>query len=133
MLVWIETWQAACRTDSHLSPRRSKSDAWERCLGQAALRRPNPNNPCLMLVKHLYCSEEKTPTVLNVHCTGLMFDSTFVWIFTNKLAGPNAMKIVNKSSQTQANSNRHVEGTCIRVSLVYTRAGIKRTNKKHAN
>ena len=68
----------------------------------------------------------KTPTVLNVHCTGLMFDSTFVWIFTNKLAGPNAMKIVNKSSQTQPNSNRHVEGTCVRVRLVYTRAGIKR-------
>ena len=101
-------WQAAHWPGSDISPRRSKSNAWERCLGQAALRRPHPNNPCLMLVKHLYCSEEKTPTVLNVHCTGLMFDSTFVWIFTNKLAGPNAMKIVNKSSQTQPNSNRHV-------------------------
>ena len=49
-LAWAcleETWQAACRPGSHLSPRRSKSDAWERCLGQAALRRPHPNNPSL--------------------------------------------------------------------------------------
>jgi hypothetical protein len=34
-LVWIEACQAACRPGSDLSPRRPKSNAWERCFGQA--------------------------------------------------------------------------------------------------
>ena len=52
--IWLEPCQAAAAPGSDLSPRPTKSCAWERCLCQAALHRREPNKPELRNLLNAY-------------------------------------------------------------------------------